>query len=225
MKTLRQRALDWCQDEFDRGVRSPRFPAPNKSERVAEYLAGCVRGDKDGDGVLDADIGKWLAKAGGNWCAASQGACLNAVARPGDIIPHFWRAGVVEIVADAKAKGLYIEAADWLLGNVVPLPGDLAIWHRPGGAGWWRHVNRVREIDLASKTLVTIGGNESRSWRISTQSWSKVENLLLGFVSYPETPVVDEEPSDSHFLSDEERADLLAQIAECTAELMRGLER
>lgn len=220
MPSLGERCLAIAYDEMQRGVCSvERYPGRNWSSDIAEYFRRCVR-DTDGDGVLD-DIGKGLARAGGNWCAASACWCLHEVLEPGEEPPHLYRAGVVEIVADAQESGRYVTADEWRAGAEVR-PGDLAIWDRSDPrrpeTSWWRHVNRVVEANADTLLLRTIGGNESRRWAVSTASGARIATKLLGFVRYWEP-----EELVPPLISDDERATIQAQIAECTAELMRGV--
>ena len=75
------------------------YGQPNTSDEVANYLRPCLR-DVDGDGELDL-----LGLTVGNWCAAFVSACAKECLLPGERMPHEYRAGVVELVADAKKRG------------------------------------------------------------------------------------------------------------------------
>lgn len=177
-------------DERERGVQSRlAFPGKNHSEGIARYFRPCVR-DVDGDGTLD-DIGAGLAQSGGNWCAAFASWCMVHGGREGDIKPHEYRAGAIEIENDAKDRGLWVSAQSWVAGAEVR-PGDLAIWRRggPQDPAWWRHVNRViecsvkRERDGHTLSIKTLDGNSHRRIAIVQHGSGRVYRDLLGFVRY-----------------------------------------
>lgn len=179
--SLGLRCVLLAQHEMDRGVRAAPYGQPNTSEDVERYLAPCVR-DLDNDGQLDR-----LNLRAGNWCAAFVSWQLRECAQRGEQWPHEYRAGVVEIVADARAQGRWYPVADVRSGHWTPRPGDLLIWDRsePGRreTSWWRHVNRLVKWD--EQGFVSIGGNEGRKVQIANHPPKRLsEKKLLGFVSY-----------------------------------------
>lgn len=183
MTTLGQRCVGVAMQEFEAGVREEP-PGSNSGPRVREYLAPCVRGDKNAKLHLVAS----------NWCAALASWCCYQVLRETDTAPpHGYRAGVVEMVADARDPNAKW-TGDWKdvelvrLGQWVPKVGDLAIYDRsqPGrpDTAWWRHVNRVVKFDEDADLFHTIGGNERQ--RVSLSSQSIYKENLLGFIAYPQ---------------------------------------
>lgn len=212
MKSLGERCIDVAYKEMSRGVKSDNaYPGKNTSSAIREYLGPCVR-DVDRDGDLEL-----LGLKSGNWCAAGACWCLSEanyatpVGDPDYEIPHEYRAGVVEMVYDAKQNGVWVPKSEWDRDTVQR--GDLAIWDRskPGGPQWFRHVNRV--LTWSGAVLKTIGGNENgRQWNVrETNSFDK----LLGFIQYPRLP---EKPKP--LFSDAERAEIRAQIDACHAEIV-----
>lgn len=203
--TLGQRCNVIAEHEMARGVKAAPYGQSNTSEDVRVYLAGCVR-NLDEDPELEP-----LGLTAGNWCAAFASWCLEQCILPGETRPHHWRAGVVEIVADAQARGLWHTAQEARSGLWAPSVGDLCIWDRsePGRpeTAWWRHVNRLVEYDPREETLVTIGGNEGRTIRKTDEAPKGLDHSkLLGFVSY-------HQPRRDLVLTSEEREDQLRLVA------------
>lgn len=217
--TLGERCVALCRSELARGAKSAPYGEPNTSTDVRMYLAGCMR-DIDGDGDDDT-----LGLTVGNWCAAAQSWVLYACLLDGESPPHLWRAGVVEIVSDARKRGLYHPVLQVRSGVWTPRVGDLAIWDRSNPdkptTNWWRHVNRVTEFDTRSTlrtdddTFATIGGNEARAWRETTDRPKGLDHSkLLGFVEYPRDDMshAAERVTPSHPLTELERKHLAAQV-------------
>jgi hypothetical protein len=193
--SLGMRCVLLAKDEMTKGVASLQpSPGPNTSPRIAEYFAGCVR-DLNGDGRIGPT--EFLRIKEGNWCAAFVSWCLEQCILEGEVRPHYYRAGVVELVSDAKAKGLWHSYSEVLQHKWEPRTGDLAIWDRstPGKpeTAWFRHVNRVvgwggLDENALTPRLTTIGGNESRMIRLVDQPPKKlVATKLLGFITYRQT--------------------------------------
>src|SRR5690606_18442038 len=156
--------------------------------------------DLDKDGTLDP-----LRLTAANWCMAFQSWLMTQCLAQGEYPPHEYRAGVVEAVADAKARGLWRDVREVREGEWSPNMGDLVIWDRttPGKpeTAWMRHVNRL--VRLTPRELLTIGGNEHRT--ILEREYDPAglaSPKLLGFISYFQAPVAVE-------LSDAERAENL----------------
>lgn len=175
-----------ARSEMALGARANPYPGPNTSPGVARYLAPCVR-DVDGDG--DDEL---LGLTEGNWCAAFASWCARECLLPGESAPHKYRAGVVEIVADAKANGRWQAIKTVRDGAFAPSVGDLAIWDRSNpdkpATSWWRHVNRVTQFNPMTGRLTTIGGNEGRKITVTDAApKSLTDSKLLGFVSYAQS--------------------------------------
>ena len=179
---LGERCILLAESELAAGVKANPYGQPNTGPRVREYLEPCVR-DIDHDGRLDN-----LGLTVGNWCCAFQSWLLEQCLLDGDESPHLYRAGVVEAVSDAQRLGRWHPVAQVRSGQWRPQRGDLAVWDRskPGVAKttWWRHVNRL--VDWADPhTFVTIGGNEGRTIRLTTQAPKQLSSQrLLGFIDY-----------------------------------------
>lgn len=167
--TLGERAVEWCLRE------ASQYPCPSAA-RKALYLAGCERG------------GKRLGLKAGNHCAAAQSAAAFMVARAGEeTVPHAWRAGAKELMADARTQGAWLPVAAVKSGAERPSPGDLAIYDRSDPkrpeTAWWGHVDRV--VAVEADRYRAIGANEGPKgeWR---DEWTAFAHpRILGFVRYP----------------------------------------
>lgn len=170
----------------------------NTSPEIKAWLWACKRGDRP------------LGLTSGNWCAAFASAATYAVLRSGETPPHGYRAGVVELVADAQESGAWRPAELALDGRWDPMPGDLAVYDRSDPArpetSWWRHVNRVAWCARGSRLYSTVGGNEGQSVREGEQTLDNPG--LLGFIEMPREALV--EPPE---ITDEDRARTLALVA------------
>lgn len=203
MKSLGKRAVDVAMREL--GVRAAIYGKPNTSDRVREYLAPCVR-DLDGDGEAER-----LGLKSGDWCAAFASWCMLQAWEDGCEFPHEYRAGVVEIVADARKRGAWHDVEEVRSGKWTPSKGDLLIWDRRDpkrpSTSWWRHVNRLIKYDPIRETLQTIGGNEGRAVRTAVHELAAPK--LLGFVSYSSADPVEVTPEQR-----EEDLQLIAAFVE-----------
>ena len=197
--SLGERCLLWCQAQ--RALEDP----PSVATR-AKWFRLCERGGKAlvGPWTKDAALADW------NHCAAAQSAALSVVARAGDVLPHGYRAGARELMADAIERHCWHEVSEVRAGVWEPAVGDLAIYDRsvPGRpeTSWWGHVDRVMELQRSSSGRVTsytnLGANEGADmWREQVTPISHTR--LLGFVAYPQANVP-EKPHPDHLLSDEQ---------------------
>lgn len=214
MATLGERCLDVALAEFDAGV-CEEPPGSNTSPRIREYLAPCVRGDRNINLNLVAS----------NWCCAfASWCCHQAVNLHDRAPPHGYRAGVIELIADvldphARWTGLWKPIAEVRSGLWVPKPGDLAIYDRsdPGRpeTSWWRHVNRVVSFEPDAGTFVTIGGNENQMITIDEQPMLK--HNLLGFIAYPQ----DRHIQSKEMLSEDERSRIVQLVYQTIDGMLR----
>lgn len=227
------RCVMLAKSEMARGVRAPAAPRANTSEDIAEYLRGCWR-DFDRDGELDE--GERLGLTEGNWCAAFVSWCLEKCLLEGEQRPHEYRAGVVELVADAKLKGLWHPLEEVTSETWSPHVGDLVIWDRSvkgkPETAWWRHVNRIvaySGLKDGVPRFVTIGGNESRTIReVDQPPKALTPEKLLGFISYgavPSAAAVSESVAAYREKTNEERAKDLRLIAAFVEAHRRTLPR
>ena len=175
--SLGDRAVAWSMEQEARGAgEEPR--GSNAGPDIEAYFSGARRRGSE----------ELLGLKSGNWCAAAASAAAFSVLEPGETPPHGWRAGVVELVDDAKDAGAWVPIEDVLSGS-APLPsrGDLAIYDRsepddPASA-WWRHVNRIVQV-YDDGSFQTIGGNEGNdAWGYGEHRFD--EPKLLGFIRYP----------------------------------------
>lgn len=181
--TFGTRCVLFAKHEMERGVRANPYPGPNTSKDVKVYLAPCLR-NLDADPELEN-----LGLVSGNWCAAFACYCAEECVLPGEVIPHHYRAGVVELVADARELGLYHPVQEVREGIWTPSVGDLVIWdrseHGRPETDWWRHVNRVVRYQPIGEKLTTIGGNEGRRIQLTNRAPKRLSNRKLqGFISY-----------------------------------------
>ena len=164
---LAERAVRRSLAELARGAgESPR--GTNAGPDVRMYFVGVVRD------------GKPLKLETGDWCATA--ACWSAFVerRPGERIPHEWRANGIELEQDAAKAGAWRSVEEVRAGRWKPTRGDLAIWQRGQAGGWQRHVARVVEVEGAK--FKTIGANEEHAWRLTPRDLA--EPTLLGFIDY-----------------------------------------
>jgi len=191
-------------------------PGSNSGPRVREYLAPCVRGDKNTKLHLTAS----------NWCMAFSSWCTYQALNVHDKAPpHGYRAGVVEAVADvrdagARWTGQWVPVALARGGQWAPHPGDLAIYDRSDPrrpeTSWWRHVNRVVTFDAAEGTFRTVGGNEGGKVALAEQAITK--STLLGFIAYPQEHHV----QSKEMLSEHEREQISNLVALTIDGMLRG---
>jgi hypothetical protein len=145
---------------------------------------------------------------------------MDACLLPGELKPHDYRAGVVEIVEDTYPgsdgkmpfAGRFKPTKLVKDGKFVPCVGDLVIWDRSNPSkpetSWWRHINRVIDFNESNGTFSTVGGNEGQKVRVGESHIDKEK--LLGFVHYPQLEVTTEDASEH--LSEVERQEIINQV-------------
>lgn len=214
-RNLGMRCVDVMREAKAQGAGSAPYGQPNTSEFVRMVLAPCVR-DIDGDGDLER-----LGLTVGNWCAAAACWALEQAIQEGEERPHLYRAGVVEMVADAEKLGRWfpLETVEY---GYRPQAGDLAVWDRSDpskpSTAWWRHVNRITKCDESG--FKTIGGNERRGIRVAHHSVVPAPPAkLLGFISYVQGPAVEKNVP----LMAEDHSQLLALIDEFHAKMREAV--
>lgn len=150
-------------------------PGVGSNPRISAYLDGAVRGPSR------ARVG--LTDDSTSWCAAFASWCAHVAAKPGESVPHEWRASVRELVEDARASGAWRDAKGY-----EPKVGDLAIFGRDGQdprKGGHGHVARVETPPDEAGAYVTIGGNESDSVKRTARGIS--DPTLVGWIAYPDS--------------------------------------
>jgi len=209
--TLGERCVEWLMQHLGEKEQ----PAgSNDSLLIRKWLAPCARGYGDKRIVLG------LSKV--NWCAAAQCAAMQACLLPGEVPPHDYRAGVVEIVEDTYPgndglmpfAGRYVPVEATRNGTFFPSIGDLVVYDRSDPSrpetSWFRHVNRVVRFDTSTGIFQTIGGNEGDAVKVAEHHIGEAK--ILGWVHYPvpETP-----PAPVELFSERERREIQAQVALC----------
>ena len=218
MRSLGQRSLDIAQRELLLGVRE-RPPGSNNGPEIRKYLQPCVRDIVTQVGSTTTTRTVNLNLQSSNWCCAFACYCHANALRTGERPVHGYRAGVIELVADVKVgegyTGRWLDVADVRSGKLVPTQGDLAVYTRAvqgrPDTAWWRHVNRVESWHVDH--FIAIGGNELQKIRRSKVLVSN--SRLLGFIAYPPMNVdgLTRTPSSRPMLSEDERQEILHQVA------------
>ncbi len=181
-RRLGLRALDVARELLEQGVRE--LPGPGSEPLVSAMLHPARRGGSAVAGILDATGALLrLTDDATAWCAAMASYCLAlAIDRldPADAAacPHGYRLSVAELVADARARGTW-RPRD----GHEPRPGDLAIWTRAGGDPRRGGTGHVARVEVADRTLVTIGGNEGDAVRRTEHR--RDDPALVGWIAYP----------------------------------------
>lgn len=102
----------------------------------------------------------------GEWCAALVCRANADTALPGEAYPAP-RVSGIELEEDAKETGSTTDK---------PMQGDLAIFNRPNGTGWAKHVTRV--LHIRGNDLLTIGGNEGNGIKITAHKINEPETFI-----------------------------------------------
>lgn len=170
-----ERKVSWLFEQRDLNVRE-QPDGSNNGPEISTYHAATRRDGKPG-------FGKWLAKAGGNWCASSASAAALRTRVDGDPGPlMIQRSSGIEIEGDAKKAGTWrpseLAIAD-SASRFVPEIGDLATTQRGTPGSWRRHVVIVIRDLPDLKSVLTIGGNEGNRFG---QDTVRKYSSLLGFV-------------------------------------------
>ena len=181
-RSLGERCIAFAENEMKNGVAED---APNSftSPRLREYFAICTR-------VVNGKETNLNFKAG-NWCAAGASFSLHESLLPGDLKPHGYRLGVVEVVDDMQRRGYWREVSQARKGSYKLKIGDIIIFDRskPGdpSTSWWRHIGRVYDFDNKGN-FTCLSGNNGGRWRLSKHNLSQA--TLLGFGEYPGPNVI-----------------------------------
>ena len=170
--TLGERCVAFAENEMNNGVKED-HPNSFTSPRIREYFSICTR-KTNGKEVP-------VSLPAGNWCAASASFCLKNSLLPGEIPPHGYRLGVVEIVNDAQEKRLWNSITAARGGSYELKIGDAVVFDRSNpsnpASAWWRHIGRV--YDTYGTTFRCISGNNGGTWKISSHTLSQAN--ILGF--------------------------------------------
>lgn len=176
--TLGERCVAFAENEMKNKVAEDR-PGSFTSPRIREYFSICTRLQNGKEVSLSS------FKAG-NWCSAFGCFCLHESLLPGESLPHGYRLGVVEVVADMTARGLYHKISDIRSSKYEIKKGDIIVFDRSkpndSSTNWYRHFGRVYEV-LDKENFKCISGNNGGTIKITNHKLSQVS--LLGFGEYP----------------------------------------
>ena len=177
--TLGERCVEFAKNEMANGVKEDKKNSFT-SARIREYFNICTRLVNG----KETAIGKSFTA--GNWCAAGVSFCCHESLLSGETVPHGYRLGVVEIVADMQKRGTYYTRTQATKGEYKLNIGDVIVFDRstPGKpeTTWYRHIGRVYSID--GNKFTCISGNNGGQWKISNHDLN--QKNLLGFGKYPE---------------------------------------
>lgn len=165
------RKVLWLEEQRAAGV----CEKPNHSNNgpeISTYHAATKRDGQPG-------YGKWLASAGGNWCASSAWAAHMLTRIEGDPEPvGVPRSSGLETETDAKKDGTWRPAELATTGKFTPEAGDIATMQRGTPGSWRRHVVTVVRDVPERRGVITLGGNEGN--RFGPDTFRKY-SALLGF--------------------------------------------
>jgi hypothetical protein len=170
-----ERSVEWMLAQLEAGVAEQPMGSNNGPE-ISQYLGLCERDGKPG-------FGSWLAKVGGNWCAAAASAADVFTRLYDDPEPPYKpRCSGIELQNDAIAAGAWRPAEHAASGKFQLERGDIMIMHRGSPGSWRRHVARfVRWLDRDAGTIETIGGNEGNRFMLTKRN----VNDCLGYIEMP----------------------------------------
>ena len=175
--TLGERCVAFAENELNNGVKED-HPNSFTSPRLREYFSICTRKINGKEVPVNLPAG--------NWCAASASFCLKNSLLPGEVAPHGYRLGVVEIVTDLQNKGMWVPIKDVSNGSYRMKIGDLIVFDRSQigkpDTAWYRHIGRIYNVTTTGFSCIS--GNSGGCWKISNHSLSQAN--LLGFGNYPE---------------------------------------
>lgn len=174
--TLGERCVAFAEQEMANGVKED-HPGSYTSPRLKQYFAICTR--------LVNGVETHINFTAGNWCAASASYALHESLLPGEVKPHGYRLGVVEIVSDLQHNGLYRTAAEARSGSYQLKVGDPIIFDRSvpsnPATAWYRHIGRVYSVGT-NGSFQCISGNSGGKYSISPHTLSQTN--VLGFGDY-----------------------------------------
>jgi hypothetical protein len=182
--SLGQRCVAFAEFEMANGVGEDR-PNSFTSPRLREYFKICTRLVNG----KETPIG--LSFTSGNWCSAGVSFCLQQSILPGETLPHGFRLGVVEVIADMQRVGTYRPIDHARRGLYHLKVGDPIFFDRSNpknpASAWWRHIGRVYAV-LGNGKFVCISGNNGGKWRLSEHNLG--QTTLIGFGEYPPANMV-----------------------------------
>lgn len=166
--TLGDRCTDWCLQEMAKGV-AEEPPGSNRGPRIKQYFEPARRRGTE----------QLLGISEGDWCAVAQSAALALSAKPGEAVPHAYRAAVHELRSDAEQSGAWVPIDVVRRGEYQIRRGDLMVFRR--GSGGLGHVTRV-DVPPQNGIAIAVGGNESNKWMRQERPVSEPE--LEGIIRY-----------------------------------------
>ncbi len=175
--SLGERCVLFAENELKNGVCEDKLNSFT-SPRIREYLAPATR-------LINGKEVK-LNLNNGNWCQASVCFSMINCLLPGEIPPHAYRVGVIEVISEMIHNGTHHSIKEVRNKQYQIKIGDLIFFDRsrPNDpkTAWYRHVGRVYSVK-ANGDFQCISGNAGGKWKISDHKLT--QTTLLGFGEYP----------------------------------------
>lgn len=181
--SLGERCVAFAENEMKNNVAEDK-PGSYTSPRIREYFKICTRLVNGKESPIGLNFTK------GNWCASSVSFCLHESLLPGEIAPHGYRLGVVEVVNDMENNETYHDVSEVRSGKFKIEVGDVVFFDRSNpnnpATAWFRHIGFCFSIN-SNGNFKCISGNSTGKWRITDHKLS--QKTLLGFGEYSNVKV------------------------------------
>ncbi len=182
--TLGERCVAFAESELENDVKEDGLKSYT-SLRIRDYFKICTRLSGGKEIAIGASF------TAGNWCAAGASFSLHESLLPGEDLPHGYRLGVVEVIADMQKRGTFRSIAEARSGAYQLKVGDPIFFDRSNPSNpestWWRHIGRVHTVGKNGR-FTCISGNSGGRWRISNHELS--QKTLIGFGEYSSTTAI-----------------------------------
>jgi hypothetical protein len=179
--TLGERCVFFSENEMKNGVAEDK-PNSFTSPRIREYFSIATRFQNGKEVPIPLPYG--------NWCAICGSYAMYSSLLPGDVKPHGYRVGVVEIISDMQKLGSFRDKKEVLSNNYDPKVGDAVFFDRSRpndpSTAWYRHFARIKSI--SSDGFEAISGNSNGKWRVTNHKFN--QPTLIGFGEYPSATTV-----------------------------------
>jgi hypothetical protein len=170
--SLRERCMLFSENEYKNGIKEDK-PNSYTSTRIKEYFSICTR-------IVNGKE-EPIKLSSGNWCSSGGCFAMYSSLLPGEIPPHGYRVGVVEVVSDLQKNKLWHDINEVRKEDYTISEGDVIVFDRSNPnnpeSKWFRHFGRVYSIH--GDSFQCISGNSGGSWKISSHKLS--QSTLLGF--------------------------------------------
>jgi len=182
--SLGERCVAFAISEMANGVGEDKLNSFT-SPRLRQYFSICTRLVNGREVPIGATF------TAGNWCSAGVSFCLHESLLPGETLPHGYRLGVVEVIADMQRVGTFRPIAAARQGAYRLKVGDPIFFDRSNpnnpASAWWRHIGRVYSVG-PNGNFVCISGNNGGRWRLSNHNLN--QRTLIGFGEYPPAKMI-----------------------------------